>query len=272
MGKNNLNKKYPVHKAIYDLKVADIDIIIDMIKDTLKGYKIEIFMFGSYLSSMYYNDIDIAVIVHDKSQNYQLEEKINGIEKQYFINGLNLDITIITEDDINANRCTQFIKNICDGICYYKSPEIKKSITDYDGTLCNYSEMIEYFIDHANHHKDDYRIFVSDVFYMYYHALTAFLSSQSISWYGEQSMISECERLSMNEDILSQIGVESEEFIDLLWHVRLFFKEKNRAYFNGNSKNTEVLKNYFVVDIERVKKIERFCDKSRNLVDKSGIE
>ena len=65
--------------------------------------------------------------------------------------------------------------------------------------------MIEYFIDHANKHKDDYRVFVSDVFYMYYLALTALLSSQNINWYGEQSMISECECLLMNEEKLSKI-------------------------------------------------------------------
>ncbi|MGM9927799.1 MAG: nucleotidyltransferase domain-containing protein [Bacillus sp. (in: firmicutes)] len=253
--KNNLNKKYPVDKAICDLKIDNIDKIIDIIKETLHEYKIEIFLFGSYLSSMYYNDIDIAVIVHEKFTNYQLEEKMNKIEKKYSIDGFNLDITIITEDDINANRCTQFIKNICEGICYYKSSEIKKSITDYVGTLCNYSEMIEYFIEHANNHRDDYRVFVSDVFYMYYHALTAFLSSQNINWYGEQSMISECERLLMNEEKLSKIDIKSTEFIDLMKHVRLFFKEKNSAYLNGNNKNTEVLARYFDVDIERVRKI-----------------
>lgn len=258
---NNLNKKYPVHKAIYDLKVVDIDRIIDIIKEALSGYKIEIFLFGSYLSSMYCNDIDIAVIVHEKFQDYQLEEKMNRIEKQYSVNGLNLDITIITEDDMIANRCTQFIKNICEGKCYYKSSDIKKSITDYIGTLCNYSEMIEYFIDHANKHKDDYRVFVSDVFYMYYHALTALLSSQNINWYGEQSMISECECLSMNEEKLSKIDIKSAEFIDLIQHVRLFFKEKNRAYLNGNNKNTEVLIRYFNVDIERVRKILKYCNK-----------
>ena len=250
--KNNSEKKYPVDKAIYDLKVMDIDKIINVIKETLNQYKIEIFLFGSYLSSMYYNDVDIAVIIHDKiDENYVLEGKMNEIEKQYSVKGISLDINIITEDDITANRCTQFIKNISKGKCCYKSPEIRKSIRDYNGTPSNYSEMIEYFIKHAQRHEDDYRVFVTDVFYMYYHALTALLFSQNISWYGETSMIAECENLLMNE----KVGISREEFNDLMQHVRLFFKEKNRAYLEPGSLDAETLIHYFNKDIGRVRKI-----------------
>lgn len=253
---NNRNKNYPVDKAIYDLKTADIDTCINIIKETLSQYKIEIFLFGSYLSSMYYNDIDIAVIVHDNFKSHQvLEKRISKIEKRYSIKGINLDITIITEEDIIANRCTQFIRNICKGKCYYKSPEIKKSITDYNGTLSNYSGMIEYFIDHAEKHSEDYRVFVTDVFYMYYHALTAALFSLNISWYGEQSMITECTNLLMNEEEISKIGISKKEFDDLMQHVRLFFKEKNRAYLGGNRADIELLIRYFTEDIKRVRKI-----------------
>ena len=254
--KNNSEKKYPVDKAIYDLKVMDIDKIINVIKETLNQYKIEIFLFGSYLSSMYYNDVDIAVIIHDKiDENYVLEGKMNEIEKQYSVKGISLDINIITEDDITANRCTQFIKNISKGKCCYKSPEIRKSIRDYNGTPSNYSEMIEYFIKHAQRHEDDYRVFVTDVFYMYYHALTALLFSQNISWYGETSMIAECENLLMNEKVFSKIGISREEFNDLMQHVRLFFKEKNRAYLEPGSLDAETLIHYFNEDIGRVRKI-----------------
>ena len=254
--KNNSEKKYPVDKAIYDLKVMDIDKIINVIKETLNQYKIEIFLFVSYLSSMYYNDVDIAVIIHDKiDENYVLEGKMNEIEKQYSVKGISLDINIITEDDITANRCTQFIKNISKGKCCYKSPEIRKSIRDYNGTPSNYSEMIEYFIKHAQRHEDDYRVFVTDVFYMYYHALTALLFSQNISWYGETSMIAECENLLMNEKVFSKIGISREEFNDLMQHVRLFFKEKNRAYLEPGSLDAETLIHYFNEDIGRVRKI-----------------
>lgn len=254
--KNNSEKKYPVDKAIYDLKVMDIDKIINVIKETLNQYKIEIFLFGSYLSSMYYNDVDIAVIIHDKiDENYVFEGKMNEIEKQYSVKGISLDINIITEDDITANRCTQFIKNISKGKCCYKSPEIRKSIRDYNGTPSNYSEMIEYFIKHAQRHEDDYRVFVTDVFYMYYHALTALLFSQNISWYGETSMIAECENLLMNEKVFSKIGISREEFNDLMQHVRLFFKEKNRAYLEPGSLDAETLIHYFNEDIGRVRKI-----------------
>ena len=254
--KNNSEKKYPVDKAIYDLKVMDIDKIINVIKETLNQYKIEIFLFVSYLSSMYYNDVDIAVIIHDKiDENYVLEGKMNEIEKQYSVKGISLDINIITEDDITANRCKKKKKNISKGKCCYKSPEIRKSIRDYNGTPSNYSEMIEYFIKHAQRHEDDYRVFVTDVFYMYYHALTALLFSQNISWYGETSMIAECENLLMNEKVFSKIGISREEFNDLMQHVRLFFKEKNRAYLEPGSLDAETLIHYFNEDIGRVRKI-----------------
>ena len=180
---------------------------------------------------------------------------MNEIEKQYSVKGISLDINIITEDDITANRCTQFIKNISKGKCCYKSPEIRKSIRDYNGTPSNYSEMIEYFIKHAQRHEDDYRVFVTDVFYMYYHALTALLFSQNISWYGETSMIAECENLLMNEKVFSKIGISREEFNDLMQHVRLFFKEKNRAYLEPGSLDAETLIHYFNEDIGRVRKI-----------------
>lgn len=260
--KNNDKKKYPVDKAIFDLKVGEVDKIVNIIKETLSQYKIEIFLFGSYISSMYYKDIDIAIIVHDKlNGNYSLEEIENKIEEQYHVNEIILDITIISEDDIIANRCTQFVKNICEGICYYRSPEVKKSITDYDGVLCNYSDMIDYFINHAENHKNDYRVFVMDVFYMYYHALTAFLSLLNISWYGEQSMISECMKLLTNEENLKIIGMKAGEFNDLLRHVRIFYREKNLVYLKPHTFESENLISYFNNDIESVRKIKKAYDK-----------
>lgn len=228
--------------------------------------KIEIFLFRSYLSSMYYNDIDIAVVVYDRPEQHHLNEKINEIEKKYSVSGLYVDITVITEDDIIENNCTQFLKNICEGKCYYKSPEVRRSITDYDITPGNYDVMIEYFKNHAENHKNDDRVFVSDVFYMYYHAFAALLSSQNISWYGEKSLIAECERLSMDENKILELEMSRANFIDLMRHVRLFCKEKNRAYLlSENSEDMDKLIRYFNMDVGRVQKIKRFCGEIQNL-------
>ena len=262
---DNPKKSYPVDKAICDLKSSGIDMIIDAIKEKLQGYKIEIFLFGSYLHSMYHNDIDIAVIIYDKFDENELNKKIDEIEQKYCVNGLDIDITLITDDDIVRNRCTQFIKNICHGKCYYKSNEVQKSIVDYENSLNNYNEMIEYFIDHAEKNKDDYRVFVSDVFYMYYHTLAAFLSFQDISWYGEKSLLKECECLSVSEEKMSELKMKRADFIDLIQHARIFLKEKNRAYLlSGDTKNIDVLIQYFNEDIERVQNIKNFCDKVQN--------
>lgn len=163
--KYGYQKKYPVHKAIKDLKIIPIDDVIEVIKESLSDYKIEIFLFGSYFNNMHYNDIDIAVVVHEDEKTIELKEKMNEIERNYSIKGVDLDITIISENDIIANRCTQFIKNIYDGECYYKSPEVKKSIVDtYESSISNYPPMVVYFQNQADNTKNDYRAFVSNVF------------------------------------------------------------------------------------------------------------
>ena len=68
-------------------------------------------------------------------------------------------------------------------------------------------------------------------------------------------MIAECENLLMNEKVFSKIGISREEFNDLMQHVRLFFKEKNRAYLEPGSLDAETLIHYFNEDIGRDRKI-----------------
>lgn len=248
--KNSANKKYPVHKAIRDLKVNNIQEIIEVIKGALNGYKIEIFLFGSYFSNMYYNDIDIAVILHEDEAKLPLKEKMNAIEAKYSVMGLDLDITIISEKDIIANRCTQFINNICEGECYYKSPEVKKCLEEYSGTLTNYSEMVSYFIEKAEETKKDYRSFVANAFYMYYHALTSILQNQKINWYGERSMIVECEYLANDKEKMKSIGVEKDDFAKIVEHARLFLDEKDVVYVNSgiDEQDLNILYGYYLND------------------------
>lgn len=250
-------KQYPVHRAIYDLKTEDIQNVISTIIKEFRNSKIEIFLFGSFLTNMHYNDIDIAVILHENEKNLNLKEKMNNIERQYIVKGLNLDITIISEADIIANRCTTFLKNICAGRCYYKSPEVKKSIREYIPTLSNYSEMIVYFEEQAEKTKDNYILFVSNVFYMYYHALTALLNFFEIAWYGEDSLLTECDMIMIDEDKMKQLGISSDNFSIFLSHVRLFKDEKNIVYLNTLYDESEfsIIKEYFNSDKIIVKQI-----------------
>ncbi len=252
------SKKYPVHKALADLKTHRIDDVIHAIKENLSGHKIEIFLFGSYFNSLYYNDIDIAVIIHEEENSLALKEKMNDIEKDYSAEGLNLDITIISEKDIIANRCTQFVKNICEGVCYYKSPDVKKSIKDvYDSSIFNYCEMFQYFSAKAEENKSDYRSFVSNAFYMYYHSLSWLLDHFKTNWYGEKSLIQECEKLGTDESKMNSIKIDSTEFMQMLRHVRLFIDEKNVANIESKTddENLNMLIKYYTKDKEIIDKI-----------------
>ena len=251
-------KKYPVYRVVKDMKVVDIKEVLETIIRELKECKIEIYLFGSYFTNMHYNDIDIAVILHQKETSIPLKERMNAIEKAYAIQGLDLDITIISEDDIIANRCTQFIKNICDGECYYKSPEVKKSIVEeYTKTLSNYTEMVTYFMNQAENTKDNFRVFTSNVFYMYYHLLAGLLSDLEINWYGERSMIIECEYLATSEEKMMKLGVDSKAFEHLIQHARLFMDEKNTAYLNSSIKDDirDTLIQYYETDKNAVNQI-----------------
>lgn len=256
--KYGYSKKYPVHKAVLDLKVNQIDNVIQAIINSMVGYKIEIFLFGSYFKSMHYNDIDIAVILHEDERTLALKEKMNDIEKAYSVKGVDLDITIISEKDIIANRCTQFIKNICDGECYYKSPEVKKSIKDeYESSVSNYYEMVQYFCNQADNNKNDYRSFTSSVFYMYYHSLAWLLEHFSINWYGEKSMIIECEYLATEESKMKSINIDSQDFSEMLKHVRLFMDEKNVSNIERKTDDNDfaTLIGYYEADKVMVNKI-----------------
>lgn len=258
------NKKYPIHKAIKDLKTENIQDVIETIKNELEDYEIEIFLFGSYFTSLHYNDIDIAVILLNEKSKLQLKEKMNAIESKYAVMGLDLDITIISEEDLLDSRFTQFAKNIFSGECCYKSPTVNKSLKENDGTLTNYSEMIQYFVDKAKERvaEKDYQGFVSYAFYMYYHALTSVLQRNNVNWYGERSMIVECEYLALGEKEISNIS--SDELKNIIKHARLFMDEKNVTYLNGE-KGT--------VTREDFKKMcQYYCDDIGKIAAIAGID
>lgn len=246
--KYGYSKEYPVHKALFDCRYDSIEQVTNSIVKKFYGKDIEIYLFGSFLSSMHHNDVDIAVILHDEISTMEMKKELNRIESEYAIKGLVFDITLITDKDIVANRCTQFIKNIIDGKCVYKTPGIKKCLKDYELSLSNYSEMVSYFYNIVKNESKDIGSIAQNGFFAYYHALTSLLDHYNIRWYGELSLIQECELLSNDVERLSQVGVDPDEFKNLLINARLFMDKKNIAYTLRTSEDE-------VEDINEYKKI-----------------
>lgn len=248
---NLSQKKYPVHKAIMNQRMLQLEDVIQKIKLAFNDSKIEIFIFGSYLTSMYSNDIDIAVIWHCDESFFEASEKMNLIESEYAINGVNLDITVITESDIIANRCTQFIKNISEGECYYKSLDVKKCLKDYDISLSDYSGMIHYFIDiiGKNMELKEEPSLIENMFYMYYHMLAYFVSKYDISWYGERSLLNEADVLAASKELYDDLGISSTQMRSIIQHARMTLDKKNRLYSSEISFDDIMnLKEYFLQD------------------------
>lgn len=92
---------------------------------------------------------------------------------------------------------------------------------------------------------------------MYYHALTGLLAHYAINWYGERSMVTECEFLATDVRKMVSVGIEQQKFTDMLGHVRLFMDEKNIANLEHrlDEKDLSVLISYYEVDKEIIDKI-----------------
>ena len=112
-------KKYPVHKALIDYKTSNLDYVIEAIKKVFTDIPIEVYLFGSYINSMYYDDIDMAVVAHindiDCPKITQINQEINQIKSQFINFGIDLDITLISTDDIISNRCVHLIEHVRKG-------------------------------------------------------------------------------------------------------------------------------------------------------------
>ena len=185
------------------------------------------------------------------------------LESEYAIHGLNLDITVITEPEIVANRCTQFIKNISKGECYYKSLDVQKCLKEYDIAMSDYSGMIDYFIDtldkciQNSKEKviDKERVIVENLFYLYYHMLSFVLSKFNINWYGERSILNEADILAATKEVEKYIGISSEQFRTIILHARAVLDKKNRL-LNTDVENADIdqLKRYFNDDKGMIQK------------------
>lgn len=249
-------KIYPIDRVM-DCLEEELQNAIDDIIKTFKNSKIEIFLFGSYLYSLNYKDIDIAVIVHEGEKKLKQKEALNKIESEYAKRGLNLDITLIYDADIKTSQFTMFLKNIYSGKCYYKSPNIKKNMEESNNILEDYIKKEKYYEDQAEEMLDKYASFMTNAFYMYYYTLAVLLHSFDITWYGEESLIVESELIISQEDKIKTFGISKTQIIDFIEHARLFKDEKEVAFLNNSYNKDEfnTIKEYFEVDKNIAEKI-----------------
>lgn len=192
-------KKYPIEKVIEEKKINRIEKVINTIKNKYKEYDIEIIAFGSYLNSIYYNDIDLAVIIYKEDVDKNLLQELSiEIQDQYIVVGLNLDITIITEKELAISGYVPFIRNIKNGKRLYITPMVKQSVFDKTFEEIDYKTIIKcYYTDLVtSYEKNDTKIFVFKTYYYLYHVISYLLNMNGIAWYSETSISKEYYEIS----------------------------------------------------------------------------
>lgn len=197
--KNGLeNKKYPIQEVFRSLRIKQIHDAVERMKEECRDYFTEIYIFGSYLDGLVNHDVDIAVIVHQKDAaiDYDvLNQKAIEIENDFSEKNIDLDITIITEKELNDTANVPFIRNILKGERIYSNIE-KETARSVIYLHDNYNILIEKFYTEANASKDNHSVFVSKVFSFYYFIIANILERNNINWNGEDSLLRAFRRIA----------------------------------------------------------------------------
>ena len=222
-------KKYPIEKVIEDEKVKRIAKVVDTIKNKYREYDIEIIAFGSYLDSIYYDDIDLAVIVHKVDVDKNILQEISiEIQDQYIVGGFNLDITIITEKELAINSYVPFIRNVKTGKRLYISPMVKQSVFDKTFEEIDYDTIIKcYYEDLVTAYSGgNTNIFVFKAYFYLYHVISFLLNMRGIAWYSEISISQKYYEIA--KDSIKEMQLVHRWF-------ELLRKEKNSEYISGQN-------------------------------------
>lgn len=214
------NKNYAIETVIREERIERLSVVVNSLKEVFQKYNIEITAYGSFLNSIQYRDIDIAVIVYSANvEKSKLEEASIAIERQYFELGLNLDITVITERDLSLSSLIPFLNNIKAGQQLFISPMVKESILDKSENKIDYDFHLNHFNDAicASIAKNDKHSFIMNSYYYLYYAIANILSEKGITWYGEDSISKKFLTLSKN----------NQHYSDMYNLFALLKKEKN---------------------------------------------
>lgn len=219
-------RKYPIEKVIEDERIKRIAKVVDTIKNKYREYDIEIIGFGSYLDSIYYDDIDLAVIVHKIDVDKGILQEISiEIQDQYIDLGLNLDITIITEKELAINGYVPFIRNVKSGKRLYISPMVKQSIFDKTFEEIDYNTIIRCYYEDllTAYNGGDISGFVLKTYYYLYHVISYLLNMRGVAWYSEISISQKYYEIAKNSSKEMQLVHK--------WF-ELLRKEKNCEYIS----------------------------------------
>ncbi|MDO5095470.1 MAG: hypothetical protein Q4D65_02825 [Peptostreptococcaceae bacterium] len=263
--------RYPIENVIHEVKLGFSDEIInDISKNYFKGCDIEVILFGSFINNSHYNDIDLAIVIHEPSISFfDKHKKVIEIQKKYLCRKINLDITILTLEDINNIAYRPFVKGIQKGILLYKSPKIYTS--SVMGMIFNeedYSEVAKELskglIDNQNTNQgqenDEYK-FISQAYYYFYYTMAHILTRNKIEWVSERTLLEKFIEISLDsgEDIYKKIqdnfslvkklkdseisNINSSQefrkkaFQGIIQELQEVIKEVNQAYFNNEEEN-----------------------------------
>lgn len=229
------NKKYPIQEVFRSLRVERINDAVERLKEECVDYFTEIYIFGSYLDGLVNHDVDIAVIVHQKDVTIDqdsLNQKAIEIENDFSGQNINLDITIITEKELNDTANIPFIRNILKGERIYSNIEREtgRSVIYLHN---NYNILIEKFYTEANNAKDNHSVFVSKVFSFYYFIIANILERNNIDWNGEDSLLHE----------FRKIAGKNNEYLNIQKEFRRIQKIRQKMLTNASEFHLENISN-----------------------------
>lgn len=219
------NKKYPIEEIIEEKRITKLEEVVNTIKYKYSKYKIEVVAFGSYLNGTHYNDIDLAVIVYDDKIDKLMLQEISIEIQDYYINlGLDLDISVITSNDLSVESNAPFIVNIKKGKRLYISSTVKQSVFDITYEKIDYKSILNYYFNDLskNYNEISTKIYVLKAYYFLYYVIASVLNKDDIVWYGENSISKEFYEISREDGMLQLIH----KWFELLR------KEKNRELVN----------------------------------------
>lgn len=222
VNKANLkNKTYPIQKFIDEKDIGLIcHEITKIICEILTDYKINIYLYGSSIKSISYNDIDIAIIFYSKIDNYNAVYFSNLIEKMLLTKGIFADI-FIEESDIFYKQHNMFFINIRRGILIFQSYEIEELGTpiNYDYELKQLKKFYNLCIDSYN--NKDINSFIIYCYYTYIFYMESILYDSNTIWCGENDLKKKFYEYCFNHPI----------YFELMQNIKTIEKHKNRILF-----------------------------------------
>lgn len=192
------NKTYPVDRLLKKLDTEGFNRIIDYIKYSFKKHSIEIYVYGSYINKLLYNDIDIVIIIYGPKDEDLADLKI--VEVESLFKEIPLDITVFFEEDLDSIELIPLLKNVQSGTCLYRSPEITEGLQTRVLARPNYASVIEHYYNNLRNTENTSESFWENAYFSYYYIIASLLDSKGRTWDGESSLLFEFKKLSSKND------------------------------------------------------------------------